>query len=73
VLYYLPMTDPDHATASSTASATSAASTAIATADNVPERLPYRAADDWLALPWPVADEDERRRLRREMVLRALI
>jgi hypothetical protein len=64
------MTDPDHATALSTASATG---TAIAMAVNSPERVPYRAADDWLALPWPVADEDERRWLMREMVLRALI
>ena len=29
--------------------------------------------DGWLAIPWPVADGDERRKLMRDMVLRALI
>jgi hypothetical protein len=66
------MTDPGSATDLSTAGYTS---TAIATANSNPEPEPEpdRAADDWLALPWPVADADERRRLRREIVLRALI
>jgi hypothetical protein len=75
------MTDLGYATDLSTAGNTS---TAIATAASNPEPQPEpepeaepeepdRAADDWLALPWPVADADERRRLRREMVLRALI
>jgi hypothetical protein len=61
------MTDLGHATALSTAS------TAIATTRSGAEGEPDWAADDWLALPWPVADANERRRLRREMVLRALI
>ncbi|MDR2986533.1 MAG: hypothetical protein LBV34_17000 [Nocardiopsaceae bacterium] len=30
-------------------------------------------ADAWLAIPWAVADGDDRRRLLREMALRALI
>jgi hypothetical protein len=54
----------------------STTSTAIATDDNSAEPEPERAAcapDDYLALPWPVTDADEGRRLRREMVLRALI
>jgi hypothetical protein len=56
-----------------TFSTISIAPTPIATADKSPERELDQAADDWLAVPWPVADADEQRRLRREMVLRALI
>jgi hypothetical protein len=32
-----------------------------------------RSTDEWSAIPWPVADGDEQRRLMREMMLRALI
>ncbi|MGN6795262.1 MAG: hypothetical protein ACTHJW_22975 [Streptosporangiaceae bacterium] len=31
------------------------------------------STDKWLAIPWPVTDGDEQRKLMREMVLRALI
>jgi hypothetical protein len=76
VLYCLVMTDLGYGTDLSTAGNTS---TAVATANSKPEPEPEpepepdRAADDWLPLPWPVADADEGRMLRREMALRALI
>ena len=69
------MTDHCHATGLSTASSAivEAVVAALATSDSSPEPEQGLAADHWLALPWPVANADERRKLKREMVLRALI